>query len=327
MLPKLRFRMMEELNYRKLNADLVMQLQICKQTVQLLEARNLKLIEEAFNHQRIIREQKKIIESFVMNNSVDLNDFLGHLVNGHKQNMTVVTDFIQKMLRKLENLLLNVSSEGQGPVPAAPVPETVTERPRAPRAHRSLSPAAMRDTEESQPLESNDLPTASPSEQFITKRRRNYNAEQPVEPPPPLVEPPAVPAQPPPEPTTLPDGMLSTILETSQDGHSHNISHHLQLPEIHEEEESIFVDENELVASTPNPRKQRSRIINSKTVLSPVDPNRQAVPATRKRTPRVRSRKDLDDSGQDSSCTSSRPKRRAAPSTLAEPSLRDKLRR
>lgn len=352
-------------SYKKLNADLVQQLQDYKQKQRLYEVKNMQLIQESLIHQRIIREQKVIIESFVMQNSQDLNLFLGHLVTGHKQNMTVVTEFVQNMLCKLESLLIHISTDNtisrapaRPPQPAAVVaqPPLVTTPAPPPtsvtvRAHRSLSPVARRSDRQEEEMDQNQpLDVQS----FVTTRRRNHSPRQldeeeeegtgPEKEKVPLCD-----------PVTLPDGMLSTIPETSMDGVNISLPAEEEEDDEEEAESSSETEEEEeeeevmpevpaapeanqenlsidkVAPFTPNPRK---RMISSRSVLSPVDTNREEARVKRTRTPMPRKqpcrrdqREEEDDEQEEATKSSARPKRRAAPQTLAEPSLRDKLRR
>lgn len=391
--------------YKKLNADLVAQLQDYKQKQRLFELKQMQLMQESLIHQRLIREQKVIIESFVMQNSQDLNQFLNLLVSGHKQNMTVVAEFVQEMLRKLESLLIHISTDSSSnrPQPKPPQPvevpgvsgEASKVTMRAVRVHRSLSPVAkssneqaeggplgsrmFKRTEAEQDGEEEDSENLEPAVQnFVTKRRRNlsprhfdFDEEETGDAPPevgsePLaVERMSVPAC---DPITLPDGMLSTIPETSQDGLNGSVPQ-VQEEEEDSEDEDATVDEgtvamtdeeeeqpqtqpvpepepepepedqenqeNEIIAidevtivasSTPNPRK---RMISLRSVLSPVDTNRVEARVKRTRTPMPRKRvtKEAQPEEENDISLTLRPRRRAAPQSLAEPSLRDKLRR
>lgn len=350
-------------SYKKLNADLVQQLQDYKQKQRLYEVKNMQLIQESLIHQRIIREQKVIIESFVMQNSQDLNLFLGHLVTGHKQNMTVVTEFVQNMLCKLESLLIHISTDNtisraparppQPPVVVVPSPLATTPAPPPTsvtvRAHRSLSPVARRSDRQEEEMDQNQpLDVQS----FVTTRRRNHSPRQ-------LDEEEGTGAEkekvPPCDPVTLPDGMLSTIPETSMDGVNISLPAEEEEDDEEEAESSSETEEEEeeeevmpevpaapeanqenlsidkVAPFTPNPRK---RMISSRSVLSPVDTNREEARVKRTRTPMPRKqpcrrdqREEEDDEQEEATKSSARPKRRAAPQTLAEPSLRDKLRR
>lgn len=350
-------------SYKKLNADLVQQLQDYKQKQRLYEVKNMQLIQESLIHQRIIREQKVIIESFVMQNSQDLNLFLGHLVTGHKQNMTVVTEFVQNMLCKLESLLIHISTDNtisraparppQPPVVVVPSPLATTPAPPPTsvtvRAHRSLSPVARRSDRQEEEMDQNQpLDVQS----FVTTRRRNHSPRQ-------LDEEEGTGAEkekvPPCDPVTLPDGMLSTIPETSMDGVNISLPAEEEEDDEEEAESSSETEEEEeeeevmpevpaapeanqenlsidkVAPFTPNPRK---RMISSRSVLSPVDTNREEARVKRTRTPMPRKqpcrrdqREEEEDEQEEATKSSARPKRRAAPQTLAEPSLRDKLRR
>lgn len=384
--------------YKKLNADLIMQVQEYRQKQALFERKSMQMMQESLLQQRVIREQKMIIESFVNQNSQDLNQFLGHLVDGHKQNMTVVTEFVQNMMLKLQGLLMHISQDSgtqppkpkyNRPVAAAPKPMsplaaetalTTSVTHRAVRAHRSLSPVATRSKEgdEDQDQEMIELRAV---DNFVTKRRRphspdfenNSSTQKTVTPTPP-----------PCDPVTLPDGMLSTIPETETSVDAINNSAAIggvieeekeddeeseaeeeekneeiekegnateseeeeseteediplpspkitqrtrrkaptiQAPPPEEDAENIPVDEVSVViaSSTPNPRK---RMLSSRSVLSPVDMNREETRAKRTRTPvpRKLAEEPLEESH------SLRPRRRAAPGSLAEPSCKNKLR-
>lgn len=394
-------------SYKKLNLELIKQVEEYKRRQRLYELQNMQKMQESLIHQRIIRDQKIVIESFVSQNTQDLNKFLNLLVSGHQQNLSAVAQFVQSMLTKFENLLMNISADNvayRGPQEAVTTqraPQVVTEPEaavveapkvtvRARRAHRSLSPVAMGsrggDEEEESPLfrRTNADEAAAkedvPVESFVTKRRRNYSprtseaAEEEEEVT--RTEEVVKTVVPPCEPVTLSDGMLSTIPETSQDDLSvlqeqededssegeeqesdeeeedqpENVNTNDEPGDVVEEEEQvdpepdqdqenntipeICIDEVPAIASsTPNPRK---RMLTARSVLSPVDTNRvearvkrtRAVNKGSKKAPAAKQILGEEDEEQHQDISMSlRPRRRAAPQTLAEPSLKDKLRR
>lgn len=365
--------------YRKLNAELIKQVQENKLKQRLFEMKNLQLEQQSIIHQQIIREQKIIIESFVNQNSQDLTVLLAQLVEGQKQNMTVVTDFVQNMLLKLQSLLIHISSDSsaRGAAPLTPfvaqrsaaTPTQPTTQPtpsavtvRSVRAHRSLSPVVRGDPEagqeegEKETEHSREIAERPTQEMFVTRRRRNntprnseeledeMDKEQEKQ----TVEPPC-------EPFTLPDGMLSTIPETAEkrqqqmerEDEAEEDSGEEEEDEDEEnesqDEELVNVDqENISIDKTPSPAivvaaTRRKRMLSSRSVLSPVDPNQVEARVKRTRTPMPRKHAEVgvastveeeDDQPQpqDISLTC-RPRRKAAPSTLVEPSRRVKMRR
>lgn len=379
--------------YKQLNLELIKQVEEYKRRQRLYELQNMQKMQESLIHQRIIREQKIVIESFVSQNTQDLNQFLNLLVTGHQQNLSAVAQFVQSMLTKFENLLMHISADDVGyrapreaeatqrapqvvTEPEAAVVEAPQVTIRARRAHRSLSPVAMgsRGGDEVEDAVEEDVPVES----FVTKRRRNYSprtSEEAVEGEEEVKRTEEVKTVVPPcEPVTLSGGMLSTIPETSQDDLSvvqeqedvdsseeeeeqesdEEVNVNTDEPEdvVEEEEEDeqedpepdqdqenntipdICIDEVPAIASsTPNPRK---RMLTARSVLSPVDTNRVEARVKRTRAVNKGSKKapaakqiladENEEQHQDISM-SLRPRRRAAPQTLAEPSLRDKLRR
>lgn len=236
-------------HYKKLNADLVAQLQGYKQQQRLFEMKVLQMERESMEDKKKIRSLHAQIECFVNSNSALLNDFLGDLVQGHNSNMTTATDFAQKILHNLHSLLI---PPGVFVPPDDPqvttLPVSVQQRCRPMRTHRSLSPVAVRE-------ERQEDDCAQDMERFVTKRRRNYS--------PPIVqeqeqeqeevkedEPTAVVQRvkvTPREPITLPDGMLSTIAETSTDDERVlNVSSLIDpLPDLDEDEEEEQETEEE----------------------------------------------------------------------------------
>lgn len=433
-------------NYKKLNADLIAQLQRYKQQQRMFEMKVLQMERESMEDKKTIRSLHLQIESFVNSNSALLNDFLGDLVQGHNSNMTTATDFAQKILQNLHSLLippglsLSVPSDDPAPAATAPValPSSVQQRCRPLRTHRSLSPVAVR---EEQPATTDETPLGSwkggkaveegngqqedddcaqDMERFVTKRRRNYspptvNDQEDVEKD--VVQRVKMTPR---EPVTLPDGMLSTIAETSTDDERVlSVSSQLEpIPDLVEEEveeeageeqeededaeaeeeaeeeqeveedaeeeqeveekaeeeqeveeepveeeeeeeahkENSFIAIDAIASSTPNPRR---RVIPTRTVLSPVDPNVlerirereenkgvatsghveevKKTRTSRKRTPQqvqepTKRRKktlevvDLRESTDVSEFNSSRPRRKAAPKNMKEAPLNSKLR-
>lgn len=319
-------------HYKKLNADLVAQLQGYKQQQRLFEMKVLQMERESMEDKKKIRSLHAQIECFVNSNSALLNDFLGDLVQGHNSNMTTATDFAQKILHNLHSLLIppGVSVPSDDPS-VTTLPASVQQRCRPMRTHRSLSPVAVREErQEEENIEQRNRSKAieegvaqqeddcaQDMERFVTKRRRNYS--------PPIVqeqeevkedEPTAVVQRvkvTPREPITLPDGMLSTIAETSTDDERVlNVSSLIDpLPDLDEEEEEEEeeqepedgeeeeeageeddpdeVEEDEPVqeeevdkensilpvniVASSTPNPRRRRVIPTRTVLSPVDQN------------------------------------------------------
>lgn len=254
-------------HYKKLNADLVAQLQGYKQQQRLFEMKVLQMERESMEDKKKIRSLHAQIECFVNSNSALLNDFLGDLVQGHNSNMTTATDFAQKILHNLHSLLIppGVSVPSDDP-PVTTLPASVQQRCRPMRTHRSLSPVAVREERQEENIEQRNRSKAieqgvaqqeddcaQDMERFVTKRRRNYS--------PPIVqeqeqedvkedEPTAVVQRvkvTPREPITLPDGMLSTIAETSTDDERVlNVSSLIDpLPDLDEEEEEQEPEDGE----------------------------------------------------------------------------------
>lgn len=336
-----------------------------RQKLRLFEMENTRLVEEAIRHKYIIRAQQVAIEQFINKTSVNLNALLQDMVSGSNRNLTLLTDYGQKMVQESQDLLIHLPGRS---ISEAPPKVTV----RAQGSRRPLEPVVAPQVSEEERVvlretevhEEKELDTDAPAQNFVTERRHRGSSRS-LEPC---------------NPVTLEDGMLSTIPETSLDGvinvsavdevvesdeepenvsmRSHEENHENMSLRSHKEsqmnistrsrqenQENISLNVEEPVEFVPTKRRRQhalepltetvTRRSRRKVVTLEEEhrislnecPILLATPkcnTKRTRSPSRRTQTSIMETSVDDEV--SRPRRRAAPENLTEPSLRRKMR-
>lgn len=306
--------------YKRMNLDFALQSAELKRMLAASEVRITNLTVELLEKQSIIVQQqnllakyKRSVEAFVLQCSHDLNDFLNSFVADQSKSATLVTDFVKLKSDQMQELLLGVNvgfckdeKERKSCRPNQSLPEL--------REDSGSSPEEPSKRVEEESIKEEILER----DIFVTKRRRSppstsvreavEHLEQEVE--------------------VYDDGLLATIAEMSEEEESEpsKLEEPNEIPDENDENLSLNVN---MVCSTPN-EKPKTTGIHARVILSPLDQNvvsfsmPKAVKANR-RTTKMLSINPADETG--SMNQSSRPRRRAAPQSMAEPSLRTKMRR
>lgn len=323
--------------YRQLNQDLIQQVQEYKRRQRLFEMKDLQMMQESLILRRIIREHKALIESFVVQNSQDLNILLNQMSDGNEEGMSVVTEFVKRMSINLQNLLLNISTDDNS---LAEKKRSFGSQPK--RAAQVKTDETQKVVSESREKQEDDA--EPPVDCYITKRRRGNISPRNFT----HIETDETEPTPEPEcdPKTLSNGMLSTIPENPMDGNCDQILITTTQEDDGEEKRdvidqpaevvsdkenvvysgkiSIMMDSEDVATATANPRK---RMYASRSVLSPVDTNPTETRIKRSRTPIPKKRSEqLLEQEITTETVMARPRRKAAPQVLTEPAINRKMR-
>lgn len=294
--------------YRRQNWELIKELAAHKKRLCLYEQERQQFIQNEILLQQIIRAQNSTIEMYVTQNSQALNQLLTRLYEGQQANMTVVTDFITSMSAKLQDLLVNTSAVVQTNTNRwSKCPENNLRRPSLPLTQTTTAVAAAA---AAAAVEVHRSASGSPA-----NAARGRNAE---------VDAVCTPTR---------DAAVDRLVTRRKVPSSLRRSF-LELQNIEEvptkdemkltPDDTSEADESRSISAEVTTPK--CRVLRSRTIFQPVCGNTSRVTERRRNAARNKTTATPEkEEDEDLNC-SSRPHRKAAPKTLAEPSLRRKLR-